>query len=147
MINFSFSMFLCRNIHNISIARQFTCSSKILAESFGISNRAKKVDLKPRVTNLLERVLHIRRVARVNSGGKIRTVSALAIVGDERGSAGYGMGRGTDASTAVAKAVLQAKKNIQYFERLDNRTIHSNIDFKYHRVQFKFRNAKPGNCN
>ena len=48
--------------------------------------------------NLLQRVLHVRRVARVNSGGKIRSISALVVVGDQNGSAGYGMGRGNGNS-------------------------------------------------
>ena len=100
-------------------------------------NETKKVQL-------LQRVLHVRRVARVNSGGKIRSVSALVVVGDQNGSAGYALGRGTDISTAVQKAVIKAEKNMQYFLRLDNRTIYSDIDHKFHRVNFKFKSAKPG---
>ena len=98
----------------------------------------------PKKVQLLQRVLHVRRVARVNSGGKIRTVSALVVVGDQNGSAGYGMGRGSDISTAVQKAATKAEKNMQYFLRLDNRTIHSDIDYKFHRVNYKFRSARPG---
>ena len=98
----------------------------------------------PKKVQLLQRVLHVRRVARVNSGGKIRSVSALVAVGDQNGSAGYALGRGTDISTAVQKAVIKAEKNMQYFLRLDNRTIYSDIDHKFHRVNFKFKSAKPG---
>ncbi|KAL2919611.1 28S ribosomal protein S5, mitochondrial [Polyrhizophydium stewartii] len=93
---------------------------------------------------LLRRVLHIRRVARVNSGGKIRSVSALVIVGDQNGSAGYGMGRATDSGAAVRKAFAQAEKNMVFFERLDKRTIFSDIDHTYHKTNLKLRMARPG---
>ncbi len=95
-------------------------------------------------TNLLQRVLHVRKVARVNSGGKIRTTSAMVVVGDRNGLAGYGMGRGSDTMTAVDKATEQAKKNLKFYDRLDNRTIFSDADFKYHNVSLKLRTARPG---
>lgn len=86
---------------------------------------------------LLKRVLHIRQVSRVNSGGKIRSTSALVIVGNQNGSAGMGMGRGKDTLSAVTKvsshltkATDQAEKNMISFPRLDNRTFFSDVDFK-----------------
>jgi ribosomal protein S5 len=94
--------------------------------------------------SLLQRVLHIRKVSRVNSGGKIRSISALVVVGNQNGSAGYGMGRGTDTATAVQKALVQAQKNLQPILRLDNRTIYSDIEYQYHRVNLTLRTAKPG---
>jgi ribosomal protein S5 len=94
--------------------------------------------------SLLQRVLHIRKVSRVNSGGKIRSISALVVVGNPNGSAGYGMGRGTDTATAVQKALVQAQKNVQPILRLDNRTIYSDIEYQYHRVTLTLRTAKPG---
>ena len=66
---------------------------------------------------LLERVLSIRKVARVNSGGKIRSTSALVVVGDMNGNAGYGMGRSSDTMGAVQKATEQAKKNMKSYLR------------------------------
>jgi small subunit ribosomal protein S5 len=93
---------------------------------------------------LLQRVLHIRRVARVNSGGKIRSTSAMVVVGNMNGKAGFGLGRGQDSGSAILKAVEQAKKNMIEIPRLENRTIYSNIDYKFHKVQLKFYNAKPG---
>jgi small subunit ribosomal protein S5 len=111
---------------------------RLISRSF-----ASEVQLEKRVS-LLQRVLHIRKVARVNSGGKIRSTSALVVVGDQNGHAGYGMGRGKDTATAVQKAIVQAQKNMDLIPRLENRTIHADMDFKFKHVQFKLRNAKPG---
>lgn len=93
---------------------------------------------------LLQRVLSIRKVSRVNSGGKIRSTSALVVVGDRNGHAGYGMGRGADTMGAVEKATTQAKANMKSYPRLDNRTIFSNVDFKFHGTTLQLKTAKPG---
>lgn len=74
----------------------------------------------------------------------MRSVSAVVIVGDQNGSAGVGMGRGIDTQLAVAKASAQAEKNMTPFPRLENRTIFSDIDYKFHNVNLKLGMAKPG---
>jgi small subunit ribosomal protein S5 len=94
--------------------------------------------------SLLQRVLHVRKVARVNSGGKIRSTSALVVIGNMNGRAGFGLGKGQDSGSAILKAVEQAKKNMIDIPRLENRTIYSNIDYNFHKVNFRFYNAKPG---
>ncbi|KAI8902222.1 ribosomal protein S5, C-terminal domain-containing protein [Globomyces pollinis-pini] len=99
---------------------------------------------KQRPPQLLQRVLHIRKVSRTNSGGKVRSTSACVVVGDQNGSAGFGIGRGSDSSIAIQKATLKAKKNLTKFLRLDNRTIYSDINFKFHAVNVEMRTTKPG---
>ncbi|KAJ2996323.1 28S ribosomal protein S5, mitochondrial, partial [Globomyces sp. JEL0801] len=98
---------------------------------------------KQRPPQLLQRVLHIRKVSRTNSGGKVRSTSACVVVGDQNGSAGFGIGRGSDSSIAIQKATLKAKKNLTKFLRLDNRTIYSDINFKFHAVNVEMRTTKP----
>lgn len=98
----------------------------------------------PSPPRLIKRILHIRRVARVNSGGKVRSVSALVVVGNGNGAAGYGEGRAVEVSAAVQKATRNAEKNMTYFERFNHRTIFSNIDFYWHRVRLQLRSAPPG---
>ncbi|KAJ3272266.1 28S ribosomal protein S5, mitochondrial [Terramyces sp. JEL0728] len=93
---------------------------------------------------LLRRVLHIRKVSRTNSGGKVRSVSATVVIGDQQGSAGYGMGSSIDYAGAVEKATLQAKKNMQHFDLLENRTIFNDVDYKFHKVSLALKTAKPG---
>ncbi|KAJ3416522.1 28S ribosomal protein S5, mitochondrial [Chytridiales sp. JEL 0842] len=95
--------------------------------------------------NLQRRVLHVRRVARVTSGGKVRSVSAIVVVGNGNGVGGYGEGRAMDVQGAVMKAVRQAEKNMLPIERFEHRTIFGNIDYYFHKVNLKLRAAPPGN--
>lgn len=95
-------------------------------------------------SKLSKRVLQIRRVARVNSGGKVRSVSALVIVGDSNGSAGYGLGRGADISIAIEKATRTATKSMTWFPRFDNRTVYSDEKVKYHGTLFDVHTTVPG---
>lgn len=59
-----------------------------------------------------ERVMHIDRVARVVKGGRRFRFRALTVVGDRKGSVGIGTAKGADVTTAVAKSVEVAKKNM-----------------------------------
>ncbi|KAK5672000.1 28S ribosomal protein S5, mitochondrial [Batrachochytrium dendrobatidis] len=93
---------------------------------------------------MLRRVLHIRRVAHVNSGGKQRSISVLAVVGNQNGSAGYGMGRALDSGAAMRKALVLAEKNMIHFNRLDNRTIFADLEHTYHKTVLQLRTASPG---
>ncbi len=59
-----------------------------------------------------ERVVNIDRVARVVKGGRRFRFRALVVVGDKKGKVGIGIAKGADVTTAVAKAVDVAKKNL-----------------------------------
>ena len=80
--------------------------------------------------NLVKRLIHVRKLARVTSGGKKRSVWALIIVGDENGSAGFGEGRALDPQGAIAKATQNAIKDMTKIPRLDNRTVFTDYDHK-----------------
>ncbi|TPX60742.1 hypothetical protein PhCBS80983_g01575 [Powellomyces hirtus] len=108
------------------------------------SNSNNNSQRPPAPTRLMKRVLHVRRVARVNSGGKVRSVSALVVVGNGNGAAGYGEGRAVEAAAAVLKATRNAEKNMTSFYRFNNRTIFNNIDFNWHKVRLQLRSAPPG---
>ncbi|KAJ3105285.1 kinesin motor protein cin8 [Phlyctochytrium bullatum] len=93
---------------------------------------------------LTKRVLHIRRVARTTSGGKIRSISALVVVGNGNGLGGYGEGRASDITNAVTKAEKAAIKNMVAIDRFQQRTIFSDITHKFHCVDLTLRSAPPG---
>ena len=54
----------------------------------------------------------INRVTKVVKGGKNMSFSALVVVGDQNGHAGFGMGKAREVPMAIHKAVEQAKKNL-----------------------------------
>jgi len=75
----------------------------------GISN-IKKV--KPSGLELVDRLVSVNRVTKVTKGGRAFGFSAIVVVGNENGIAGYGLGKSKEVSEAIAKAVEDAKKNL-----------------------------------
>ena len=62
--------------------------------------------------NLKDQVVSINRVTKVVKGGKNLSFSALVVVGDQAGHAGFGMGKAREVHMAIRKAIEQAKKNM-----------------------------------
>ena len=62
--------------------------------------------------NLKDQVVSINRVTKVVKGGKNLSFSALVVVGDRQGHAGFGMGKAREVPMAIRKAIEQAKKNM-----------------------------------
>ncbi len=59
-----------------------------------------------------QKVLSIRRVARVIAGGKRFTFSVCLVIGDKKGSVGVGLAKAGGTSEAIEKATRDAKKNM-----------------------------------
>jgi small subunit ribosomal protein S5 len=64
------------------------------------------------MSNLKDQVININRVTKVVKGGKNLSFSALVVVGDQHGTAGFGMGKAREVPMAIRKAIEQAKKNM-----------------------------------
>lgn len=58
------------------------------------------------------KIIDIRRVTRVTSGGRRMNFSVAVVAGDRKGRVGVGLGKAGDTSLAVEKATREAKKNL-----------------------------------
>lgn len=59
-----------------------------------------------------QKILSIRRVTRVVSGGRRFSFSVAMLVGDKKGSIGLGLGKSSDTTLAINKAVASARKHM-----------------------------------
>jgi small subunit ribosomal protein S5 len=61
---------------------------------------------------LKDRLVAINRVTKVTKGGRTFSFSAIVVVGNEDGIVGWGLGKASEVTTAIAKGVEAAKKNL-----------------------------------
>ena len=61
---------------------------------------------------LKDRLVSIQRVTKVTKGGRTFSFSAIVVVGNEEGIVGHGLGKANEVTTAIAKGVEDAKKNL-----------------------------------
>ncbi|MDM8557570.1 30S ribosomal protein S5 [Candidatus Parabeggiatoa sp. HSG14] len=62
--------------------------------------------------DLLEKLVAVNRVAKVVKGGRIFSFTALTVVGDGKGQAGFGYGKAREVPVAIQKAMENARKNM-----------------------------------
>ena len=61
---------------------------------------------------LIEKVVYLNRVSKTVKGGRVMKFSALVVVGDGKGTVGYGLGKAGEVSEAILKGIADAKKNM-----------------------------------
>lgn len=71
------------------------------------NNRENKDD-----NGLKEKLVTLNRVAKVTKGGRTFSFAAIVVVGDGKGTVGHGLGKAREVSSAIAKAIDDAKKNV-----------------------------------
>ena len=61
---------------------------------------------------LTDRLVAINRVTKVTKGGRAFSFAAIVVVGDGKGVVGWGLGKASEVTAAIAKGVESAKKNL-----------------------------------
>lgn len=89
------------------------------------------------------RLVSIRRVSKVHSGGKRLRISVMVVIGDKKGKVGIGLAKGKDVRDAQSKAVNKAKKNMTNI-LLRGQTIPHEIFYKFGAAKVILKPASPG---
>lgn len=77
------------------------------------------------------KIIAIRRVTRVASGGRRFSFSVAVVSGDRKGRVGVGLGKAVDTSIAIDKATRDAKKNMVKVALTPQMTIPHSIEAKF----------------
>jgi small subunit ribosomal protein S5 len=96
-----------------------------------------------RPQNVETRLLQLRRVAKVTSGGRRLGFSAIVVAGDKKGKVGVALGKGPDPRSAIQKAERLAGKNLVKIDLIGDTIPHS-VEKKYKAARIIMRPARPG---
>ena len=78
-----------------------------------------------------QKMIGIRRVARVMAGGRRFNFSVAIVIGDKKGRVGVGVGKAADTQLAIEKATRAAKRHMINLNLTKNRSIKHNVEAKY----------------
>ncbi len=106
-----------------------------------VEKRMKKKNDK--AGDLIDKIVHINRVAKVVKGGRRFSFSALVVVGDGKGSVGYGKGKANEVPEAIRKGIEIAKKKMSPIS-LEGKTIPHKVIGHYGAGQVVLKPASEG---
>ncbi|OHA00392.1 MAG: 30S ribosomal protein S5 [Candidatus Sungbacteria bacterium RIFCSPHIGHO2_02_FULL_47_11] len=107
--------------------------------------RERRSEYRAEKSEFDQRVLEVRRTARVIAGGRRFSFRAAVVVGNRNGKVGVGVGKGGDVATAVNKATRQAKKQIVVVPFNEHKTIPYVVEAKFSAARVLLKPAREGN--
>jgi small subunit ribosomal protein S5 len=93
---------------------------------------------------IVDKLVHINRVAKVVKGGKRFAFAALVVVGDQKGRVGYGHGKAREVPEAIRKATDAAKRAMVRVSLREGRTLHHDVEGHHGAGRVVLRAAPPG---
>lgn len=93
-------------------------------------------------SDLGQKIIDIRRVARVTKGGKRFNFRVTLVAGNKKGEVGVGMGKASDTAGAIDKALRNAKRNLVRPLLTENFSIPSETEAKFSSSRVVIRPAK-----
>ena len=100
--------------------------------------------INPNDYELVDRVVHINRVAKVVKGGRRFSFSALVVVGDSNGVVGAGYGKAGEVPEAIRKATEDAKRSMIRVPLREGRTLHHDMAGRHGAGKVIMRTAPAG---
>ena len=97
-----------------------------------------------RDSDIVEKLVHINRVAATVKGGRRFSFAALMVVGDQKGRVGYGHGKAREVPEAIRKATEEAKKSMVRVPLRESRTLHHDGSGRHGAGKVMLRAAPPG---
>ena len=95
-------------------------------------------------SDIVEKLVHINRVAATVKGGRRFSFAALMVVGDGKGRVGFGHGKAREVPEAIRKATEEAKKTMIKVPLRENRTLHHDGSGRWGAGKIMMRAAPPG---
>ena len=92
---------------------------------------------------LIDKVVHVNRVAKVVKGGRRFSFSAVVVVGDGRGRVGIGLGKAREVPEAIRKGIEKAKRDMERVS-LRGGTIPHEVIGKFGASRVVMKPARPG---
>ena len=103
-----------------------------------------KKDRAEKTEELVEKLVHVNRVAKTVKGGRTMSFAAVVVVGDGKGRVGYGSGKASEVPEAVTKATNEARKNMVRIPLREGRTLHHDVQGRYGAGKVVLRTAPAG---
>eukprot|EP00834_Sanchytrium_tribonematis_P004552 NODE_230_length_12188_cov_0.969890.p6 type:complete len:242 gc:universal NODE_230_length_12188_cov_0.969890:11024-10299(-) len=113
-------------------------------------NKSDKGLIRKEIWNYEKHVLAVDRVVRVTKGGKQSSFRVLAVIGNQNGLVGLGIGKAKQPRDAIPKALADAYHNLVSVPLFQNRTLYHDATTRFKATLLELRTVPVGyglRCN